>query len=552
MKRVIKFAAVVLLILSFVYAFLVVDISPDVNSYRTSYLGTPTTMLRDQKAHLSNSTDNIFWFVHITDVHIGAYTLTGNNRQYFRDFFENMQYVNPSFIIDTGDLTNGKIPLPVEQDVNQWRDRYNVLAAAGVINASYYFDLPGNYDSYGDDTFSYFLNWSVQKNYYYTWNRTFLFGNYTFIGLNSAQSEGYRWPPGTSGDLNQTELDWFEQELNTTLSSNMTFVFAHHPENDVGNHTTSGNSSFLELLEDYNVSAYIFGHGHDNIERNQGGTICIETGSLGQSFDENVYRIFAIDNDGISAKSQQVNTWPAVLITCPIDWELTLQAFDIPNDSKTVPIRALVFDKNPVSSVQYSIDGGSWNSMNYTGKPKLWNASFDASVLTDTKHTLRVRATSASGDATDSITFRVGQYDGSEKINGGLPDFTRVKNCEPWILDLSMYEWDRLDMPTQLTWSVSGVDPTLCLINVTDVANDIVTFRPVRDAVGTVNVIFTLNNTRGQEVSGYVTITLVDRMDPDKFQLYLGIILAVGIAGAVIVNFLLTKRTQEPVKSPKK
>ncbi len=553
MKRFFKALIILLLIFALGYVFLFVDISPDVNSFQTSYMGTPTTFLQDQKAHLSNSSDNIFWFVHVTDTHIGAYRLTGDNRQNFQDFLQNMEYINPEFIIDTGDLTNGKIPLPVEQDVEEWRDRFNMLASAEMINISYYYDLPGNHDGYGDSsTFSYFLNWSVQKRYYYNWNRTFSFGNYTFIGLNSAQSAGFRWPDGTNGELNQTELDWFEAQLIASLPSNMTFAFAHHPENDVGNYRTSvTNKTFLELLEYYNVSAYIFGHGHENIERNQGGTICIETDSLGQSFNENGYRIFAIDNDGISCKFQPINTWPAVLITCPLDRKLTMQAFDIPNDSKVVPIRALVFDKNPIISVQYKIDNGDWVLMNFTGNPNLWNASFDASGLSNTEHELIIRAQSSSGTETDAITFRVGQYDTPEEINGPLPDFTRVKNCGNWTLDLSMYEWDRLDSPTQLNWSVSGVNPTLCLVQITDMTNDIVTFAPIKDAVGTFDVQFNLTNSRGKTISGYITIILVARNDPNTFQLYLGIILVIGIISAVSINFLLLKRSQNPLNGVK-
>ncbi|GAH50771.1 unnamed protein product, partial [marine sediment metagenome] len=307
--------------------------------------------------------------------------------------------VNPSFVVDSGDLTNGIVPLPTIQSEAQWRDRYNILAEAGV-NTSVYYDIVGNHDGYGDSTsFSYYMNWSIQQQLQYTWNRSLSFGNYTFIALNSAADTGENWPGGTKGSLNQTELDWFESRLNATYSSsNLTIVFAHHPESDIGSSSTSStNLTFLELLEHYNVSAYIFGHGHHNIERNQGGTICIETDSLGMPSSVPGYRIFAVDNDGISCKYYPINTWPAVLITCPLDRRLTMQAYDIPNNTIVAPIRALVFDRNPVISVKYQIDGGSWVAMNpVLGNPNLWNGSFDASSLTESQHEIIVRAESSS------------------------------------------------------------------------------------------------------------------------------------------------------------
>ncbi|MFX1294814.1 MAG: metallophosphoesterase family protein [Promethearchaeota archaeon] len=547
-RRFLKFFLFILLVSVFFYIIILADLSPDMNSYRTAYGGHPTTTLHEFKAHLSNNTDNLLWFVHITDTHIGAYRLKGNSRQNLRDFLENMEYINPSFIINTGDLVNGRIPIPFEQDVEQWRDYYNILAAYDKINTSLYYDIVGNHDGYGNSlTFSYYLNWSVQKTLQYTWNRTLPSGNgnYTFIALNSAQDSGSYFPDGTSGNLNQTELDWFEAQLIAAQSSNMTIVFAHHPENDVANYTTTtSKKTFLDLIEDYNVSAYIFGHGHENIKRNQGGTICIETDSIGVSSNVAGYRIFALDNDGISSKYQPLNTWPAVLITCPIDRDLTMQAFDIPTDMTAVSIRALVFDEKEVLNVDFKIDDTSWFPMNSVPNNQyLWNASFDASILTEAEHTIIVRANSSSGISTDSVLIRVGSPNQPEIVNGPIPNFIKIKNSVPWILNLTMYEWDKKDMGIQLNWSIADVDTSLCSVVVTDILNDIVTFTPIKDATGTDNINFTLINSDGKQISQIVTIILVDRLDSAKFQLYLGIILAISVVGVVIINFLSIKRS---------
>jgi len=561
MKKHAFFSYLVIFILLSVsaYGVIVFDTSPYQNSYQTAYGGQPTTTLHKFSAHLSNDTNKNFWFVHITDIHIGAYLLYANNKQNFRDFFDNVKQVlnvnnDSNFIVSSGDLTNGRIPLPDSQDIHQWQEYYNIVSNGGLLNTSYYYDIAGNHDGYGDSiAFTYFLNWSIQKQLQYSWYRTFPFGNYTFIALNTVQDTGSPFPDGTSGSLNRIELDWFEQQLITAeRTSNLTFVFGHHPEDDLGNNTTTSGMTFLQLLEKYNTSAYIYGHGHENHERNQGGTLCIESDSLGQPLTLPGYRIFAVDNDGISTVYQPLNKWPAVLITSPIDRGLTMQAPDIPNNSQFVPIRALVFDENAISSVQFKLDAGIFNPMSIIPtNTNFWNASFDASSLSDGEHTITVQASSSSGIASDSITIRVGSPDTPEIVNGPLPSFYRTQNSAPWILNLSMYEWDRIDEGIQLNWSISGVDSSLCSIYF-DPLRDYAIFTPVADAVGSNAITFTLKNSRDKITSQTVLITLVDRLVPDEFQLYLGIIVIISVLGVILLDYFMIQRIPRSTDIPKK
>ena len=562
MKKHAVLSYLVLFSLLSVYAcgVLVYDTSPDENSYQTAYGGQPTTTLHKFSAHLSNDTDNIFWFVQITDIHIGAYLLMADNKQNFRDFCANVRYVlhidnDSNFIVTTGDLVNAQLPLPVGQDIRQWQNYYKIVSEEGLLNTSYYYDIVGNHDGYGNSmTFSYFLNWSVQKQLQYSWYRTFPFGNYTFIALNTVQHTGAAFPDGTSGSLNRTELDWFEQQLITAeQTSNLTFVFGHHPENDVGTTTTTSGLTFLQLLEKYNTSAYIYGHGHEIHERNQGGTLFIESDSLGQPLTMPGYRIFAVDNDGISTIFQHLNTWPAVLITSPIDRGLTMQAPDILNNSQMVPIRALVFDENTISAVQFKLDDGIFNPMSINpNNPNLWNASFDASSLADGEHTITVQASSSSGIASDSISVRVGSPDTPEIVNGPLPNFYRTKDSASWILNLSMYEWDRTDNGSQLNWSVSGdVNSSLCSIYF-DPLRHYALFAPIKGAVGSNTITFTLKNSRDKITSQTILITLVNRLDPGEFQLYLGIIVVTSVLGVIILDYFLRSRIPQSQDPPKK
>jgi len=151
----------------------------------------------------------------------------------------------------------------------------------------------------------------------------------------------------------------------------------------------------------------LYGYGHTHIYQEQffvkdmtEGVIYLNTTALGEVKD-NAYAIVAVDCNGISLRSQPVGSWPLVLITAPLDPNLGMEkdpyTYDIPRVGPGNPVRALVFDINPVLSVEYRIDGqGSWLPMTpVPGNSRLWEA--EASVdLADQSHIVEVRATGST------------------------------------------------------------------------------------------------------------------------------------------------------------
>ena len=134
--------------------------------------------------------------------------------------------------------------------------------------------------------------------------------------------------------------------------------------------------------------------------------------SLGKS-SSNQYTIIAIDCNGLSSKIGTVGSWPAVLVTAPLDAELgglNPYGYPVPAAASN-PIRALVFDPNTVTSVQYRVDSStSWFPMNrVAANPRLWEASWDAVSLAAGLHILEVKASSASGTKSDIIKVRIEQ-----------------------------------------------------------------------------------------------------------------------------------------------
>ena len=71
------------------------------------------------------------------------------------------------------------------------------------------------------------------------------------------------------------------------------------------------------------------------------------------------------------------------------------------------PIRALVFDANPVSQVQFSIDGSPvWQDMQRIEGTPIWEGHWDAATAAAGAHTIAVRA-QGSTEVIDVISTSV-------------------------------------------------------------------------------------------------------------------------------------------------
>ncbi len=428
----------------------------------------------------SYSTDNvnIFWFVFISDVHIGTRGVPGSeNLEWI--VTEARQVINPSFMVNTGDLTDStnwsESGYPDGPHAEEWQEYRSILVNNGA-DENFYYDIPGNHDHFLDKDFDYYLDYSIQGvatgQTQISWTRTFGFGTYHFLGINTAGNDGeaFSFLPPTYGDnagLDEEELVFIEDKLEENKDADLTMIFGHHlilkrssedeilddAENSMMTALVEGEDELISLMEKYGVLMYGYGHTHDYREEfltkdMTDGVIYLNAESLTKSAD-NSYNIVAVDNNGISTISQSVGTWPAVIITAPLDKHLgmsnnpyTSNVTDLSGSS--IPIRALVFDKEPVTQVEYRmykllesssevveeavsyVTGlvdieGMWHTMtqvspSHTSYPYLWEA--DASSLSESgDYIIEVRATGSSTQK-DSIptTFPEAPVDGDDVI----------------------------------------------------------------------------------------------------------------------------------------
>ena len=408
-------------------------------------LATPSSVLwagDPHSAFYSPDNDRVFWFIHISDPHMGTSgSQDSDNLEWIVN--EGRDVINPAFIVNSGDLTDstggGSIPNGGPY-IAEWIEYSTILSDAG-INADFYYDIPGNHDHYNDQYFTYYMANSIQGSAtgqtQISWRSDFTFGKYHFIGTCTAGNDGAPFslsPPnfGDNAGLDENELAYIQTKLENNTDADLTIIFGHHPILPTGDSTetslTYGAEEFVDLMEEFGVSMYAFGHTHRYEEGflsgdTSDGIFYLNVAALGKS-DEKQYNVTAIDCNGISTVAMNVETWPVVLITAPVDRNLGTDdspyAYSI-DDLDLKPIRALVFDAETVTQVRFRIDAtGDWHPMEQvSGNQYLWEAFLnDTSPLSEEDHTLEVQAT---GSSTRSDIIVIGGHtsNGSSGESGG-------------------------------------------------------------------------------------------------------------------------------------
>ena len=371
------------------------------------------------KSYYHHSADRLFWFMVISDIHIGA---DGSQDTEYLTWAVNeaRDIIEPLFIVATGDLTDSTDggTIPDGPYAEEWAAYRGILDNAGM-SADFYYDIPGNHDHYGDKNFSYYLGYSIQGTTagttQHSWVREFPFGKYHFLGTATTGNDGADfsiWPWDSFGDhaeMTPGEIAFLNSALANHTDAEITFMFGHHPFeagysdwDDTG--ITDGLDDLLDLIDFYGVSLYGFGHTHDYRENYWSKDIVnnifyMNVDSLGKSNNDH-YALMAVDGNGVSMIPAQKGLWPVVMITAPADRCLgecpNSYAYEIPQ-SRFNPIRALIFDKNPVSQVQFRIDGtGDWYPMQPIDNTPVWFGLWDARAVTGGSHTIEVRAQGSS------------------------------------------------------------------------------------------------------------------------------------------------------------
>jgi hypothetical protein len=386
-------------------------------------------------ARYLEDTDEMFWFLQISDSHVGEDWLYGSQDTDNLDYVvgETVDAVLPEFVVLTGDIvdaTNG-LWIPIMQYQSEW-DEYRSVIDAWGMDVTFFHDVSGNHDTYTDAGATHYVGNSLTGQFTGTWHdswvHAFPFGDYLFVCLNTADTDGST--PGLDSEgLEQGELDFFEDALTSWSSAHLAFVFTHHPRWSFD----YGESEMLDLLADHQVSLWGNGHSHDYDLEWRDATLHFNLDSLGRSESNNL-GVFAVDHDGVAARGVDIGTWPIVLATAPTDTSLggtnpysyPVSAYQMAN-----PVRALVFDPGTVVSVAFEVDGAADYPMVEVA-PDVWQGEWDCSAETTGLHEITVWATSTSGTQSHTIEVEVAITecdDGLDNDGNGYTDHPDDAGC---------------------------------------------------------------------------------------------------------------------------
>ncbi|KAI9483663.1 MAG: hypothetical protein EXX96DRAFT_151121 [Benjaminiella poitrasii] len=420
---------------------------------------------------LGTESNNIFYFVHVTDLHLSRYRPKGHTYHFLHFIQSILPIVKPEFVVVTGDLTDAKDKKRVTSQ--QYADEWQVYQTAikEKVKTGWY-DIRGNHDCFD------LPSWKSRVNYYrthgysaglveqgkgiYSWQVSKPAGNYQFIAVDACPKRGPSRPLNFFGYLTSKTMDQLEKAM--TLSTfNHTFLFSHYPTSTMVFGVSKTGKTFRDLAKNYSI--YFCGHLHkliaglgDVLKSYDPFTKSLEL-ELGDLKEHGLYRVVAIDNDLISfvdlqlpldqiPKRGPVNSaglvqpmqddkiiWPhifhpppSILVTNPKD-----ARFSIPSKEplwrirQSSHIRFLVFSENPENmKIDILIDGKSHPYpaafVGDTTNP-LWAAPWDSTLFEDRKtHELKIRVTASNGQSSTSETvFRIDTH--RVKIGGGSGEF---------------------------------------------------------------------------------------------------------------------------------
>ncbi|CAG8649497.1 6810_t:CDS:2, partial [Acaulospora morrowiae] len=417
---------------------------------------------------IDDKRDNIFQFVQITDLHISQFKKIGGTSHFLHFLGTALPVVSPSFVLVTGDLTDGKDAdsLTSQQWVEEWTTYQTALKEAGVLDRPYFWnDLRGNHDVFNveswESKYNLYREYGVgkKKGFHVTIEKTF--GRYRFIGIDACPKVGPARPFNFFGYYDIDNMDRLSDQLsNASKDSNHTFLLAHYPTAT----TLFGKTSKGETFDDISkhISVYMCGHLHklamglgEKLQTYQ-PTHFLEL-ELGDMKVNAIYRILAIDHDlisftdvtlplqeiplqtpplpakGKSILPEKIDYLPTILITNPKDSRFLMKYHEPVNRIReSTHIRLLIFSDHEVNTVEIFLDGKRHEEkVIYQGNLRnqsedyipLWVSSWDPKRFDDGKeHRITVRARDMLGHVGENkIMFRV---DGKRSdMRGGISEF---------------------------------------------------------------------------------------------------------------------------------
>jgi Icc protein len=331
----------------------------------------------------------------ISWVHIGDLHITTADQQNYQDLQTIVAHINQylkngvNFAFCAGDTAN-----------DDTAAEYQLIKAAVAPLQVPLHIVPGDHDSKDGQ--------ALYKQYLGAPYSSFSKGGYhcAFLDMLDSSANGH---PGFG--IGSTQMSWLKQDLATAKAKGETSILFGHTYN-LASLGTSG-AELQSLLVPDHVIMLDAGHTHYNDVANDGHVIYATGRNTGQVTEGPVgFVIVNVDNGVVSWKFKPLGSWPFVMVTSPADKLLIIDPAQAVKG--TVQVRAKVWDDKGVASATMQVDGGTAVSMQRIGSSQMWQASLDASKLTDGDHKIAVNVKGLGGntssDVIDAVVQNTGAY----------------------------------------------------------------------------------------------------------------------------------------------
>ncbi|XP_003724743.3 transmembrane protein 62 isoform X1 [Strongylocentrotus purpuratus] len=321
----------------------------------------------DSPPYPGATADNLWWFIHISDIHISRFRDPQRATDFKQFCVENIDVIKPEVVVVTGDLTDAKTydNIGSTQFEIEWQTYQNTIKHARIPERTVWLDVRGNHDAFDiphtrHDS-NYYRKYSVLRE---RGDTTFMyqhktpFGTYSFIALYALLDPGPKRPFNFFGSMPEEEVERLESyvsQVEKQSSNNHTVFFGHYPSSTI---LTSQRRLTQSLRSGI---AYLCGHLHSlgGLARHMEATQ--KTGSLELEVEDwkinRMYRIMAFDHDMLSFVDVKLNEWPAIVITNPKRARFMAPKHEpVHKMMHSTHIRVLVFSPDPIKAVTISID----------------------------------------------------------------------------------------------------------------------------------------------------------------------------------------------------
>ncbi|XP_050380503.1 putative metallophosphoesterase At3g03305 isoform X2 [Argentina anserina] len=227
--------------------------------------------------------ESVVWAVQLSDLHFSVH-----HPQRATDFSNlvgpALSMINPSLVLITGDLTDGKSKdlLTMKQNEDEWAEYQsvmnNVIERSGLDKSAFY-DLRGNHDNFGvpvvGGAFDFFSKYSINGQLGRAGNLnsvTLQTGDqkHLFVGVDTTMSVGVRGPTNLFGHPTDQLLSDLDMELSQWDSQSKEpitkIAFGHFPLSFSA--TSHSGKSLKDIFLNQSISAYICGHLHARFGKN--------------------------------------------------------------------------------------------------------------------------------------------------------------------------------------------------------------------------------------------------------------------------------------------